>query len=1575
MAGAHSRATMYSPNVAGRESSRRRPELNINTSPSTSRDRNDDFGDQLPSTPPPRSSRKQHSSSKAVKSTSSHRTPRAPARDARDMESFLDGLTPVDSSNKENTRPTEPRQPSYRDSHDLSLPARQVTRDSLVTNMLLSLDQFSMGQGQLSTYEENKDAMEAPTVYDEPQRTMTFPTKSSRSNGHGHGHGYSYSSDYEGGEPDGRVTRGRRSNSSSGFQASLGRINSMREASHQSPGTTRQPHTRSGKGSKSSSTNSIDQGYVQVLSSQRWASGFGGSSSSPDQGQAQERAPTTATDSGPQAPWHIEFSNTFFNDELDAAPTPTVPGGPRRLATVPSLPVLPVSEPKSPHKAMGRKRSTTSSKSASVGRKADAKLLNARDAPPMPPFSLETAAPAPHVGYEKAKEPPAPVGSTTPSMPAKEKQGFFRRMFGSSKNNMASPQPSPASPNLSVGEKRSSPPSRESHHSSAPRAQTLTKKTSSFFRRRKFSITESEPPPLPMPPMVLPTARLPAKEMIVVKPDRPEPSPITSLRKAMNPFLAGDPDTPEASTPLGHPSPLSQEQSPPLALVQTPPLKQTQSPPLQQDQSSASAEDIRQHSADQQRATRGFSPEYEPSPSALIRTVDAEKEVEEHDSPSRQPPRAPVMGRSDSFFNDDNSDDEPSPRRPTAQEMESSGEDIGLSISGVDRLSPKDSMTSLKQFGNSMTTSGATLSPVASRDDGRKESSIALPIQDGDGTLASPTDSMYHSAVSLPSVVIDAAEPTSRLKSAKSIDEPDYIMGEPTEDDRQKAQRIYDGNEDFIQRDKAAAWMGEEGPVRQRTLLAYMDLYDFKEKSIVTSLRQVCNRLVLRAETQQVDRILVAFSKRWCDCNPNHGFKHMDIIHTICYSIMLLNTDLHVADIESKMTRSQFVKNTMTTIKQALGDAAPAAFDKRASILPGKGQGQNLDVDTASRSSFDHQDRPMSFRHSFMPPPRPESALGHSPNPSDRCGPLVKTPFDGPLRAWEAQVEVVLKDIYASIRDERLPLFGAESTQANTPGGLSVMGMLKRSPSVLSKAPSENLSTRGRITGDPRQTASRWTSSSRSRQRPFGGNGFSSSRTSFEDGDSIWSPTESSATWSRYSLGRTHTSMSMNSFGSGNAHGDYQSSIGFANALSQAIIREDHPEYNVDEDKPAQLIEDESLELAGPPWVKEGMVVHKHHLDGVDKRAKDRNWTQVFAVVQKGQMSLFSFNSGKTLRNKRSRLAGGGTVGKGTVVGGGNWQDNATNVGTFSLKQTIASSLPPPGYSRARPHVWALSLPTGAVHMFQVGTPEISKEFVTTANYWSARLSTHPLVGGISNIEYGWSDAVISNAAMQSISESTTNLPARPGTSMSTNTKRGHAHSRSGSMANTTALGQIASRTSIQSRGSGRSSSFDVPRPGSGSSAALPGSVSRHGKLPGDRLHIAEWTPPAQSLRASSATERDQLAILETYVRGIEQELQTHNSLRSPMLLAFTPRSGNAVKAMANWQRKSEYLLREIVKFRTYVDCLKQAELRKREVLGERENARRAAVGDDMHSDSGSDDDDDDESDGEEAADETIRPE
>jgi hypothetical protein len=637
-------------------------------------------------------------------------------------------------------------------------------------------------------------------------------------------------------------------------------------------------------------------------------------------------------------------------------------------------------------------------------------------------------------------------------------------------------------------------------------------------------------------------------------------------------------------------------------------------------------------------------------------------------------------------------------------------------------------------------------------------------------------------------------------------------------------------------------------------------------------------------------------------------------VHTICYSILLLNTDLHLADIDQKMTRSQFVKNTMPTIRRSVADAPDAFEPSRPSVLPGKSSTLDLETSTGKQSSGGLKperssievDKP-SWRASFMAPIRNDSEApnGKSPTPldydtpMDDCGPLVKAPFHGTLRTWEVQVEIVLKDFYNSIRNDRLPLFGApiekSSVAAQPSSTLSVFtnGMLRRTPSVLSKAPSEAPSyARGRTADAVRSNTGKWTNKNRSRPRIYPNSGIGSSRTSLDDQSSMWSPSVSSSTWSKYSLGKTQTSMSVDSFGSNWPNNDYQQSIGFANAISQAIIREETTlgitGTNTSEDlRVTPLLEDESLELAGAPWAKEGIVKHKHHLEAVGKRAKDRNWGEVFAVIEKGYMSLFSFSS-KSMRNKSKGKASGG------VVGGGNWQENAENLGSFLLRQTIASALPSPGYSKARPHVWALSLPSGAVHLFQVGTPDIVKEFVSTANYWSARLSNHPLVGGISNIEYGWSGSVVNNALVNAINES----EGRPSTS--------------------------AARPSLQSS---LRSSLDQGH----------GGGHTRTRLPGDKITISDWTPPTQSMRSSNLMEADQLRTLSEYVTGIEDELQKHNQLRSSMLLAFTPRGPNALKAMNNWEIKSSYLLHEIVKFRTYIDILVSAEASKQRVYTERE--------------------------------------
>lgn len=95
----------------------------------------------------------------------------------------------------------------------------------------------------------------------------------------------------------------------------------------------------------------------------------------------------------------------------------------------------------------------------------------------------------------------------------------------------------------------------------------------------------------------------------------------------------------------------------------------------------------------------------------------------------------------------------------------------------------------------------------------------------------------------------------------------------PTEQDYIRAKKIYDGGIAGFDQEQAAILLGEAGPAADRLRKAYMNLYDFSKTNVLLGLRELCGRLVLKGETQQVDRILLAFSQRWTECNPDHGFK------------------------------------------------------------------------------------------------------------------------------------------------------------------------------------------------------------------------------------------------------------------------------------------------------------------------------------------------------------------------------------------------------------------------------------------------------------------------------------------------------------------------------------------------------------------------------------------------------------------------------------------------------------------------------------------------------------------------------
>ena len=115
----------------------------------------------------------------------------------------------------------------------------------------------------------------------------------------------------------------------------------------------------------------------------------------------------------------------------------------------------------------------------------------------------------------------------------------------------------------------------------------------------------------------------------------------------------------------------------------------------------------------------------------------------------------------------------------------------------------------------------------------------------------------------------------------------------------------------------------------------YLKYFSFETKTLDQSLREFLQQFSLSGETQERERVLVHFSKRYLDCNPGtfnsqgrFSFfvnKHwitkvflfwflpfnasIDAVHTLTCAIMLLNTDLHGQNIGRKMTCNEFIEN------------------------------------------------------------------------------------------------------------------------------------------------------------------------------------------------------------------------------------------------------------------------------------------------------------------------------------------------------------------------------------------------------------------------------------------------------------------------------------------------------------------------------------------------------------------------------------------------------------------------------------------------------------------------------------------
>ncbi|XP_041846167.1 PH and SEC7 domain-containing protein 2 isoform X2 [Melanotaenia boesemani] len=120
------------------------------------------------------------------------------------------------------------------------------------------------------------------------------------------------------------------------------------------------------------------------------------------------------------------------------------------------------------------------------------------------------------------------------------------------------------------------------------------------------------------------------------------------------------------------------------------------------------------------------------------------------------------------------------------------------------------------------------------------------------------------------------------------------------------AKRLY--HLEGFKRCDVARHLGKNNEFSQLVASEYLSFFDFSGLSLDRALRNFLKAFPLMGETQERERVLVHFSRRFCHCNPQ-TLTSEDGAHTLTCALMLLNTDLHGHNIGKKMSCQQFISN------------------------------------------------------------------------------------------------------------------------------------------------------------------------------------------------------------------------------------------------------------------------------------------------------------------------------------------------------------------------------------------------------------------------------------------------------------------------------------------------------------------------------------------------------------------------------------------------------------------------------------------------------------------------------------------
>lgn len=254
----------------------------------------------------------------------------------------------------------------------------------------------------------------------------------------------------------------------------------------------------------------------------------------------------------------------------------------------------------------------------------------------------------------------------------------------------------------------------------------------------------------------------------------------------------------------------------------------------------------------------------------------------------------------------------------------------------------------------------------------------------------------------------------------------DDLPADDEERAHQLAREFYQGDAAHVSTDKVAIFLGGPKAVNTATLRHYMQHFDMRGSKLDQAFRDLCAKLHLKAESQEIDRIIEGFSARYYDCNPNTVFGNPGVVHTVTAAMLMLNTDLHIAELQKHMSRADFVRNAMRAIQESMPEDLEVHNDS--------GSLRGVDgTSTAAQSttSITRLRQPANSRNaSGTLAPASELSSPSSQDLRSRAASSTTVNSFTYSKQWEVEAEAALKEIYSNVRNEKilLPIGAADKS-------------------------------------------------------------------------------------------------------------------------------------------------------------------------------------------------------------------------------------------------------------------------------------------------------------------------------------------------------------------------------------------------------------------------------------------------------------------------------------------------------------------------------------------------------------------